>query len=93
MGDEDPYLMHGSLGPLSLTSPNGISVSSAVFAGLTRVSVTPIDTQTAERAIGIAVSVSVSTVGLYGAYLRSLWCAVKREKKSFQVPAKTVKVM
>jgi len=91
MGDEDPYLMHGSLGPLSLTSPNGISVSSAVFAGLTRVSVTPIDTQTAERAIGIAVS--VSTVGLYGAYLRSLWCAVKREKKSFQVPAKTVKVM
>jgi len=37
MGDMDPYLTHGSLGPPEFLNPNGISIGSAVFAGLTSV--------------------------------------------------------
>jgi len=44
MGDLDPHLIHGSVGPRVL-NPNDISIGSAVFAGLTTV----IDGQTDSR--------------------------------------------
>jgi len=37
MRDLDPNLTHGSLGPSEPTNPNGISIGSAIFAGLTSV--------------------------------------------------------
>ena len=37
LGDQDPHLIHGSLGPSWVHNPNSISIGSAVFAGLTSV--------------------------------------------------------
>jgi len=34
--DPPPHLKHGFLGPTRISHPNRISISSAVFAGLTR---------------------------------------------------------
>ena len=47
MRDLDSHLIHGSLGqPLQVLNPNGISISSAVFAGLTSATDRPTDRQT-----------------------------------------------
>jgi len=47
MGDLDSHLIHGSLGPaIQVLNPNGILISSAVFAGLTSVTDRPTDRQT-----------------------------------------------
>jgi len=35
MGDLDAYLIHGFLGPPMSTDPKGVSIGSAIFAGLT----------------------------------------------------------
>jgi len=44
MGDLDPHLIHGSLDPPeSVLNPNGISIGSAVIAGLTSVTDRPTD--------------------------------------------------
>jgi len=37
MGDLNPHVIHGPLGPPKSSTQNGISIGSAVFAGLTSV--------------------------------------------------------
>jgi len=51
-GDLDPHLIHGSLGPPESNNPNGISIGSAVFAGLTSVTDRPTDHATWSVTIG-----------------------------------------
>jgi len=46
MGDPDPHLIHGFLGPIRVLNPNSISIGSAVFAGLTSVTERPTDRPT-----------------------------------------------
>jgi len=43
MGNLDPHLIHGFSGPLKSIIQNGISIGSAVFAGLTTVTDRPTD--------------------------------------------------
>jgi len=43
---EGPYLVLGSLGPPESAPPNGISIGSAVFAGITNVTNRQAETQT-----------------------------------------------
>jgi len=50
--DVDPYLIHGSLDHMT-EPPNGISIGSAVFAQLTRVSNT--QTQITQRATCVTI--------------------------------------
>jgi len=54
MGDLDPHLIHGSLGPLesSTVNPDGISIGAAVFAGLTSVTDRQTDRQTTYYSVG-----------------------------------------
>ena len=70
MGDLDPHLIHGSLGPPRVHNPNGISIGSAVFAGLTSVtdrttdhvtrSVTIVKQISSRRYIGACVAISTT---------------------------------
>jgi len=52
MGLWTPYLMHVSLGPRKSSTQNGISIGSAIFAGLTSVTDKPTDNSTQSVAIG-----------------------------------------
>jgi len=45
-GDLDPYVIRGSPGPTRVLNPNGISIDSAVFAGLSSVTDRQINRQT-----------------------------------------------
>jgi len=36
-GDLNPHVIHGSLGPTRVFVPNGISIGSAIYAGLAKV--------------------------------------------------------
>jgi len=46
IGDLDLHVIRGTLGPSAVHNPSGISISSAVFTGLTIVTDRPTDRQT-----------------------------------------------
>ena len=51
MGDLGPHLIHDSFGNTPVLNPNGISIGSAVFAGLTSVTDTDGQTNHATRSV------------------------------------------
>jgi len=69
MGDLDPHLLHRFLGPTEVLNPHGISIGSAVFAGLGTVTGRHTDRLTDRQTDHATLSV---TIGRNPPHLRRL---------------------